>query len=334
MSNIRFRITAGTDVGLVRSNNEDNFILNADLTRPDWYVPQDTSSIQKLGDEGCVLVVADGMGGLNAGEVASAIAVEQVQQEFLNADIKKIACTEKKIENFLFEIIDKADIAIKQRVNDDPSTKGMGTTIILAWIIGNKVHLAWCGDSRAYIFNKSSGLRRISKDHSYVQQLVDAGKIDEESAFNHPNSNIITRCLGDYRGKANPEYRSYTLSQGDNVMLCTDGLCGLCRDEKILETFNTYSEDIETCKQQLINEALNAGGYDNVTIALFEATEIDDVVNVGSTAEISSSSSQKSINKSKITKIAILIAVAAIILLILNNRPEILEYIKNLLDNK
>ena len=331
MSNIRFRITAGTDVGLVRSNNEDNFIINEDLTRPDWYVPQDTSNVKTLSNEGCVLVVADGMGGLNAGEVASAIAVEQVQREFMDADLKKIAHSEKKIENFLFEIIEKADAAIKQRVNDDPSTKGMGTTIILAWIIDNKIHLVWCGDSRAYIFNKDSGLRRISKDHSYVQQLVDAGKLDEESAFNHPNSNIITRCLGDYRGKANPEYKSYILSQGDYVLLCTDGLCGICRDEKILEVFNTNSEDIEVCKQQLISDALNAGGYDNVTVALFEAVEIENIINVGDTAEISNNISLKKIKRNKISKLAILIVALAILILILMYRLEILEYITKLI---
>lgn len=270
---MNIKLTAGTNVGCIRTNNEDNFITNVDLSRPDWFLPQNPSEAIRLCDEGCALVVADGMGGLNAGEVASAIAVEHVKQEFLDANLKKIVKLEKDVEMFMREIVIKADDAIKKRVEEDPTTKGMGTTLIFAWVIENKAYLSWCGDSRAYIYNPASGLQRISKDHSYVQELVDAGKLDEELAFDHPNSNIITRCLGDFKDKANPDFNIITLKKGDRILLCSDGLCGVCRDEEILETMNKYHEDIEECKKELINAALNAGGYDNVTIALLEVVE-------------------------------------------------------------
>ena len=117
----------------------------------------------------------------------------------------------------------------------------MGTTIIFVWIIEDRAFLTWCGDSRGYIFNKETGLRRISNDHSFVQELVDAGKLDADLAFEHPNSNIVTRCLGDFSEKARPEFRSYTLQKGDYLLLCSDGLCGICRDEEIAQTMFEHS---------------------------------------------------------------------------------------------
>ncbi len=315
MSLTQFRITAGTDVGNVRTNNEDNFIINEDLTRPDWFIPQDTSVVLNLSDDGCVLAVADGMGGLNAGEVASAIAVEQIKQQFLDADLKKISSSEKNIKNFMFDIVTCADAAIKQKVKDDSSTAGMGTTIIFVWIIEDRAFLTWCGDSRGYIFNKETGLRRISNDHSFVQELVDAGKLDADLAFEHPNSNIVTRCLGDFSEKARPEFRSYTLQKGDYLLLCSDGLCGICRDEEIAQTMFEHSYDIEQCKQHLIKSALNAGGYDNVTIALFEVVDIinDNTGNVnGEFSRKTLDCNYKSENKKMMYKVY-----AAIILLIL-----------------
>lgn len=269
-------MTAGTNVGCVRTNNEDNFIINDDLSQSDWFLPQDTSQVIALGEDGCILVVADGMGGLNAGEVASAIAIETVKQNFLDADLKKIAKTPKSIERFMRDIVGKADLAIKKHVKTNPETQGMGTTLIFIWVHGTMAHLIWCGDSRAYIYNKSNGLARFSKDHSYVQQLVDEGKLDEDLAFDHPESNIITRCLGDFQDKAKPDYKTHQLQVGDILLICSDGLCGLCRDEEILHIMQQTSMAIDICKQTLIQSALDAGGYDNVTLALFETVSIEE----------------------------------------------------------
>lgn len=275
MSEMLFRLTAGTNVGRVRTNNEDNFIVNDDLDSRDWFVPSDVSKAISLGKNGAILVVADGMGGMNAGEVASAIAIDTVKSIFSLDDYSKITASEKKIEAFLKDAIVEADSKIKAKVKEDESTSGMGTTIVIAWVLGNKAHIAWCGDSRAYLFNAGSGLIRLSKDHSYVQELVDAGKLDPELAFDHPNSNIITRSLGDTPDKARPDYVSRQLSAGDYILLCSDGLCGLCRDEEIAQIM-AEAEDIESCKNNLIKSALEAGGYDNVTVALLEVESLEE----------------------------------------------------------
>lgn len=275
MAKISFRITGGTDVGLERVNNEDNFILNADLTKDDWFIPSDVSKSISLGEYGCLLVVADGMGGMNAGEIASEIAIESVKEAFSTSDLKKITVSNNQIKNFLEKTVEKADLNIKNREKVDNSTSGMGTTIVIAWIIEDKAHICWCGDSRAYLFNSGSGMVRLSKDHSYVQQLVDEGKLDAELAFDHPNSNIITRSLGDVQATAQPDYVCRNITEGDMILLCSDGLCGLCRDEEIMNVLAGNTEDIDKCKSELIAMALEAGGYDNVTIAIFQTLSVE-----------------------------------------------------------
>jgi len=271
MSDITFKITAATHVGLVRTNNEDNFIVNPDLTKDVWEMESSPDYVFSLGEYGCLLVVADGMGGMNAGEVASELAVTSVRRLYSEvSDYSSIIDSSSHIEAFMKKVIVTADADIKERVKTDPSTSGMGTTIVMAWVIGNMVHVAWCGDSRAYLFNRQSGLSRLTRDHSYVQELVDAGKLDPELAFDHPNSNIITRSLGDSSVKAQPDYVCQRLSAGDYVLLCSDGLCGLCRDEEILDILMQDKPTLEEYEHDLFAAALDADGHDNITIALFE----------------------------------------------------------------
>lgn len=294
MSDITFKMTVATNVGLVRSNNEDNFIVNPDLTNPDkWFVPSKADEVHSLDENGCVMVVADGMGGMNAGEVASDIAVTYVKNAFSKvSDFSKIVDCSNHVESFLKKIIVEADAAIKKKVKEDPSTAGMGTTIVVAWIVDGAVHVAWCGDSRAYLFNRKSGLSRLSNDHSYVQELVDSGKLDPELAFDHPNSNIITRSLGDSPVKAQPDYVCRRLSAGDYIILCTDGLCGLVRDEQILDVMMQERPGLADYKDALFNAAFEEGAYDNVTIALFECMSIKEH-NLASTVSPLDSSSRK-----------------------------------------
>ena len=279
MSNVTFKMTVATNVGLVRSNNEDNFIVCPDLSvKNNWFVPADPNEVISLGENGCVMVVADGMGGMNAGEVASELAVNSIKESFSSVkDFKHIADCSNHIETFLKKAIVDADSVIKKRVKEDESTSGMGTTIVVTWVVDDVAHIAWCGDSRAYLFNRNAGLSRLSNDHSYVQELVDSGKLDPELAFDHPNSNIITRSLGDSSTKARPDYVCKRLSTGDYLLLCTDGLCGLCRDEEILNVMMCEYPSLEDYRTQLFNIALEAGGYDNITIALMECMKVKEV---------------------------------------------------------
>lgn len=275
MSDFTFKMTVATNVGLVRTNNEDNFIVNPDLTQGEWFIPSDTDAVIPLGKNGAVMVVADGMGGMNAGEVASELAVSSIRHSFESVeDFSKVVDCSNHIESFLKRAIVDADSIIKHRVKEDPSTSGMGTTIVVAWVIDNVAHVAWCGDSRAYLFNHQYGLSRLSRDHSYVQELVDSGKLDAELAFDHPNSNIITRSLGDSAVKAQPDYVCKRLSAGDFIILCSDGLCGLVRDEEILELMMKDYDSIEDYKKELFNAALEAGGYDNITIGVFQCVSV------------------------------------------------------------
>lgn len=276
MSDITFKMTVATNVGLVRSNNEDNFIVCPNLNEQDnWFAPLSPDEVISLEEYGCVMVVADGMGGMNAGEVASEIAVNSIKSAYTAVkDFSKIVDCSNHIEAFMKKIIIEADTAIKKRVKEDPSTEGMGTTIVMAWVVEDIVHIAWCGDSRAYLFNRQSGISRLSNDHSYVQELVDTGKLDPELAFDHPNSNIITRSLGDSPVKAQPDYVCKRLSVGDYILLCTDGLCGLCRDEEIVNILKQELPSLEDYRNQLFEAAFEAGGYDNITIALFECMKV------------------------------------------------------------
>ena len=185
MSDIHFRIAAKTDVGLERANNEDNFQASANLNEfpMKWVNNQEYS----LGNKGALLVVADGMGGMNAGEVASEIAINTVRECFSPDKITdEVVKNRFTIEKFMKGVIVEADRRIKAHAKENPDSRGMGTTIVIAWLFDGQLYVSWCGDSRAYIYNKTTGLFQISKDHSYVQQLVDRGKISKEEAFDFP----------------------------------------------------------------------------------------------------------------------------------------------------
>ena len=168
----------------------------------------------------------------------------------------------------------KADEAINRKAWEDPDTVGMGTTIVICWIVGKKAHIAWCGDSRCYLFNPQKGLKSLTKDHSYVQELVDQGEISEQEAFNHPDSNIITRGLGDINSQSTPDIISHPLEANDVLLLCSDGLSGYCKDNDIEHILQDNYLDIDCCNDQLLQLALQAGGHDNICLVL--ASLIDD----------------------------------------------------------
>ncbi len=270
MAAVKFKVAAKTDVGIVRTNNEDNFQISWDLSSlPMRWV---NNEVHQLGDKGCVLVVADGMGGANAGEVASKIAIDTVKSQFIPDELtEKIISSPDAVNSFIKSTISLADSNIKKFAKEHPETKGMGTTIVIAWVIKDNLYIGWCGDSRAYIYNRAYGLVRLTKDHSYVQQLVDSGKLSEEEAFDFPDSNIITQCLSDASQKCHPETlaKPIVLSNNDTVLLCTDGLCGMIRDAEISSIFQNSDDNLTNTADALVSAALSASGADNVTLCLF-----------------------------------------------------------------
>lgn len=269
MGKITFRMAAKTNVGLVRTNNEDNFQAASDLCSAQmrWINNEEC----ELGEKGALLVVADGMGGMNAGEVASEIAIATVREWFAPDRITpEVTASRFTIEKFMNDAVVAADSRIKQEGHLHKESRGMGTTIVIGWIYDGKLYVSWCGDSRAYVYNPQTGLHQLSVDHSYVQTLVEQKKITREDAFDYPESNIITRSLCDAAPKARPEslLNPYVLCDNDIVMLCTDGLSGMIRDNEMEDVIRRFEHDMDKLSDQLIAAALNAAGSDNVTLCL------------------------------------------------------------------
>ena len=262
-NNILFRMAARCEAA-GRPNNEDNYQLDDNLSDNSWGFTADAEV--SLGEKGALLVVCDGMGGMNAGEVASDIAVKTIKEWFTTDKLTDAVVAAPC--KYITSAIVAADAAIKAYSKTNPDTEGMGSTIVLAWLLGQKVYVGWCGDSRCYRFNPALGLERLSHDHSYVQELVDAGKLTEELAFDHPNNNIITRSLGDPRGAAQPDCKEFDLYNQDIILLCSDGLCGTLRDNEIAELIKQHQTSMQECRDALWDADEAAGWTDNTTIAL------------------------------------------------------------------
>ena len=272
MEELKFRMAARCEAA-GRPNNEDNYQLCEALDDGKWGFETDREAV--LGDKGCLLVVADGMGGMNAGEVASALAIETIKEWFSAEKLNgEVVASAESIERHIVDAIVAADARIKKESAADKEKEGMGSTIVLAWVIDGHVYVGWCGDSRAYRFNPETGLESLSRDHSYVQELVDAGKLAPELAFDHPNNNIITRSLGDPSKKAQPDVKRFPLRAGDIVMLCSDGLSGVLHDHEIATVIAENSETLATCRDALWHASEYIGWNDNVTVELFQALSI------------------------------------------------------------
>ena len=265
---MKISIHAKTDIGCGRDNNEDAFAFCPDLSAPTWG-DDHTKGYLPLGQLGALLVVADGMGGLNAGEVASAVAIDSVRQTFAPEAAARALSSDGSACQLLTQAVKEADEAINRRMVSSPETAGMGTTIVLCWLTGQKAYVAWCGDSRCYRYNASDGgLHPLTKDHSYVQELVDQGKITEEQAFTHPDNNIITRGLGDFDTQVKPDVVVTPVKAGDMFMLCSDGLCGYCTNEQIGQILADSRGDVARCADDLLRTALSVPGDDNICIVV------------------------------------------------------------------
>lgn len=307
-----FRIAARCEAA-GRPNNEDNYQVDENLADDRWGFTADKEIA--LGEKGALLVVCDGMGGMNAGEVASAIAVATIKEWFDKEKLtNKILESSASIQSYMVHAIQAADAAIKADGKSNPEHEGMGSTIVMAWLLGKKVYIGWCGDSRAYRFNPTTGLQRLSHDHSYVQELVDAGKLTEELAFDHPNNNIITRSLGDPRGKAQPDTKEYDLCNEDIILLCSDGLCGCLRDNEIENVMKQHQTSMQECRDALWDADEAAGWHDNVTIALAQVISGGAIATKASAAQPISKSKAELIRKNRRLKV-ILGAIVALVVL-------------------
>jgi len=272
---IKIRLAARCEAA-GRPENEDNFQVAENLSVSNTGFT--TDKIFSLDTKGTLLLVCDGMGGMNAGEVASAIAVETIKNLFAPQLLtNEILANDDSICTYMKNTIIKADHKIKDEASKDEAKYGMGSTAVMAWLIGNKVYVAWCGDSRCYRYNPTTGLEQLSHDHSYVQDLVDSGQLSADLAFDHPNKNIITRSLGTPHGSARPDAKVYDLHAGDVILLCSDGLSDSLRDNEIEQSINRSLTSMAECRDALWHDSKQAGWHDNVTIVLAQIIENDNV---------------------------------------------------------
>jgi len=261
---------AKSDVGRVRRGNEDNFLVLNLSNQQTWIgsdsteAPSDLSEFG-LGDRGAVLVVSDGMGGALAGDVASHMAVDSVREMLVGNDTGQ-GCDDDSLVDCLKRATVYANLAIHHRSQEDARCSGMGATFTGAAIKDDNLDLVQVGDSRAYIIRKGQ-IRLATKDQSLVQQLVDVGQISEAEAETHMFRNVILQALG-AQSEVTPATGRIRLRRGDIVLLCSDGLSGKLRAEDIQRIVSTNEADLSKACDELIQEANNRGGEDNITVIL------------------------------------------------------------------
>ena len=231
-----------TDVGRKRENNQDVFYLYQFSSKAGFAIVCDGHVCHIASDMTCTVVSQRLMDG---------------SQRILSGD---------GIRELMVEAISEANIEVYKRSNTEPGCKGMGTTIVLAVILGEQVHLAHIGDSRAYLFS-GGRLHQLTRDHSLVQELRDQGKISDEEMKHHPNKNMITRAVG-VNLMVDIDYLELSLEPGSKLLLCSDGLTNMVPDEEIAAVLRYQSG--ETVCGRLIALANGAGGADNITVAVAE----------------------------------------------------------------
>ena len=252
----KLTLVGSTDTGRVREHNEDTIATDPDVG---------------------LLVLADGMGGYNAGEVASGIAVKTitnlVREGLLREDLASIdrstGLTRPSI--VLRDAITRANKIIYQTARSQAECEGMGTTVVAALFYDNRVSIAHVGDSRLYR-QRGSQIAQVTMDHSLLQELVDRGFYSPEEAQRAANKNYVTRALG-VEPQVEVEVQEHPVDKGDIFILCSDGLSDMVEDEDIRLTISTFGANLDTVAKQLIQLANENGGRDNVSVVLAQAVE-------------------------------------------------------------
>ncbi|MCK5721921.1 MAG: Stp1/IreP family PP2C-type Ser/Thr phosphatase, partial [Gammaproteobacteria bacterium] len=235
-----------TDEGLVREHNEDYISWSS---------------------ESGLVILADGMGGHNAGEVASELAVTSIREalnEVLSPEIKDSCGMDFK--EVVHEAVVYANDEINQHAKEHPECSGMGTTIVMTLFHNDSVILASVGDSRIYRFRKGE-LKQVTIDHSLVQEMVDNGYMSEEEALNSNNRNLITRALG-IAEDVKVDVTEHETEKNDIYLLCSDGLSDMIDDELIFSTLVKSRQDLKRAGEDLVKLAKEHGGHDNVSVIL------------------------------------------------------------------
>lgn len=240
-------IATATHPGMVRSHNEDSITADREMG---------------------LAVLADGMGGYNAGEVASGIAVAMIPAEMRKA---LAACppgdlNDKRMEQLISEQAARANATIYETAQKEAQYRGMGTTLVVALWHDNHVTVGHIGDSRLYRL-RDDKLEQITRDHSLLQEQIDSGMISKEDARHAPNKNLVTRAVG-IDPAVEAEVHTYPVQQGDIYLLCSDGLPDMVPDEDIENTLASLKANLNLAAEQLVQQANDNGGRDNVSVIL------------------------------------------------------------------
>ncbi len=239
-------INSKIDKGIIRHTNQDAFIAG------------------QLSPNIAFGIVCDGMGGANAGNIASEIAVKTVSEYLYNSFRENMSIDE--LSRIVNSAISSANLQIYERATKNEALKGMGTTIVVAVILDNEAVISHVGDSRIYLVNDN--ILQLTKDHSIVQSLIESGKISIEDAKIHPRKNVITRALG-VEESIIVDTDFINLSQNDTLLLCTDGLTNFVNVDTILNVFK--ENDISLVCDKLVDLANLGGGGDNITVVTLTA---------------------------------------------------------------
>ena len=242
-------VFGATDVGKARTVNEDFFIINREKS---------------------LYIVADGMGGHNAGDVASKNAVEMADAYMTMELIKDIRGDNRRVREAVIKSLLHSHLKILEMADKNAGYQGMGCTIVEALIMGNYLHLCHVGDARAYICNEK-GITLLTKDHSYVMDLVQKGKLTMEEARLSPMKNKLHQAIGASK-TINPDYKHFILKEGDKILLCSDGLWDMMSDDQMY-TVLRQDKPVKKLCETLIKMANNAGGHDNITAIIIQHKE-------------------------------------------------------------
>ncbi|MCH5338645.1 MAG: Stp1/IreP family PP2C-type Ser/Thr phosphatase [Acetatifactor sp.] len=233
-----------TDIGKKRKLNQD-FVYTSE---------------QPVGSLPNLFIVADGMGGHNAGDYASKVTVETIVE-------KITVSTETERTHILEEAIVAANTLIRTKARESADLEGMGTTVVVATCEGNRLCVANVGDSRLYVANRKA-IRQITKDHSWVAEMVRRGGLGKEEARNHPDRNIITRAIG-ADDTVKVDFFTVQLKEGDLILMCTDGLTNMLEDEEIRMILDGARDMVEKA-EELVAAANERGGRDNISVILID----------------------------------------------------------------
>lgn len=270
-AHVKVDLAGLSHAGKVRSRNEDHFVIGrADRSLSvlmtnlaPRHVPKDYR------ETAYGMVVADGLGGRAAGEVASQVALTTLLELILQTPdwmMRGTASALEAVKERQYERFQEINRALLEQVRQDPRLAGMATTLTLIFSLGSELLVAHVGDSRAYLF-RHGRLQRLTCDHTYVQQQIDAGIIKPADAANHPMGHYLTRALGGNAQPVKTELLNLLLADGDRILLCTDGLTKMVPDAVIAEVLAGPGPATSDC-QRLVELALEGGGKDNVTVAV------------------------------------------------------------------